>query len=238
MSTKKPNIVLVMADQLRYDLRKSKGYPLDTMPFLDSLSGQGLEFDRAYTPNPTCMPARVSLFTGRYPSCHNVRTNHNAEDAVYTEDLTDVLHDEGYLLALCGKNHSHLSREDFDWWETNGHLGAESEQELTDDGKSFDAYLKTLHFCDSEKPSPFTVKEQLPYRNVSSFFRFADKAISEDRPFFAWVSFAEPHNPYQVPYPYYDMFAPGSLPEITTDLSGREAKYLFMDEMWSRVYRR
>lgn len=236
MSTKKPNIVLVMADQLRYDLRKSKGYPLDTMPFLDSLSGQGLEFDRAYTPNPTCMPARVSLFTGRYPSCHNVRTNHNAEDAVYTEDLTDVLHDEGYLLALCGKNHSHLSREDFDWWETNGHLGAESEQELTDAGKSFDAYLKTLHFCDSEKPSPFTVKEQLPYRNVSSFFRFADKAISEDRPFFAWVSFAEPHNPYQVPYPYYDMFTPDSLPEITTDLSGREAKYLFMDEMWSRVY--
>ena len=67
--TKKPNIVICMADQMRYDTRKSKGFELDTMPYLDSLCTQGIEFDRAYTPNPTCMPARVSMFTGRASIC-------------------------------------------------------------------------------------------------------------------------------------------------------------------------
>ena len=122
----KPNIVVIMTDQLRADLRKSRGFALDTMPFLDSFGTEGVDFDRAYTSNPTCMPARVSLFTGRVPSCHNVRTNHNAEDAVYTEDMVGLLRRNGYRTALCGKNHSHLIESDFDFWETNGHLGAES----------------------------------------------------------------------------------------------------------------
>ncbi|MGN0777747.1 MAG: sulfatase-like hydrolase/transferase, partial [Aristaeellaceae bacterium] len=55
----KPNIIIVMTDQQRQDLRKSRGYALDTMPFLDSWAAQGVDFGRAYTPNPTCMPARV-----------------------------------------------------------------------------------------------------------------------------------------------------------------------------------
>ena len=88
---KRPNIVIVMTDQQRADLRRSCGYELDTMPFLDRWAEGGVDFARAYTPNPTCMPARVSMFTGRYSQSHRVRTNHNAEDALYTEDLLDVL---------------------------------------------------------------------------------------------------------------------------------------------------
>ena len=67
-----PNIIVVMTDQQRADLRKSCGYALDTMPFLDRWAGGGADFRMAYTSNPTCMPARVSMFTGRYPSCHHV----------------------------------------------------------------------------------------------------------------------------------------------------------------------
>lgn len=228
-----------MVDQMRYDLRKSKGFSLDTMPFLDSLSERGLEFDRAYTANPTCMPARVSLFTGRYPSCHNVRTNHNAEDAVFTEDLTDVLHNEGYITALCGKNHSHLGPEDFDVWEETSHLGNETMHDQSDEEKDFDRFLKTTHFCDSLTPSPYGVEVQLPYRNVSSCLSFIDRAEKEKKPFFCWLSMAEPHNPYQVPYPYFDMFPVDELPPITTsvdDLKDKDAKYLFMHDVWQRVY--
>ena len=115
---KQPNILIVMTDQQQDNLRKSRGYPLDTMPFLDSFAREGADCTRAYTPNPTCMPARVSMFTGRYPSCHRVRTNHNATDAYYTEDLLDVLKCAGYRTALCGKNHSHRNPADFDFHET------------------------------------------------------------------------------------------------------------------------
>ena len=54
---KKPNIIIVMTDQQRADLRKACGYELDTMPFLDAWAKGGVDFARAYTPNPTCMPA-------------------------------------------------------------------------------------------------------------------------------------------------------------------------------------
>ena len=93
---KKPNIIIVMTDQQRADLRKACGYELDTMPFLDAWAKGGVDFARAYTPNPTCMPARVSMFTGRFSQSHQVRTNHNAMDALYTRDLLDVLKENGY----------------------------------------------------------------------------------------------------------------------------------------------
>ena len=92
----KPNIVIVMTDQQRADLRRGCGYPIDTMPYLDSFAAGGRDFRCAYTPNPCCVPARVSMFTGRYPSCHNVRTNHNLRDVLYGEDLIDVLRRAGY----------------------------------------------------------------------------------------------------------------------------------------------
>lgn len=237
---KKPNIVICMVDQMRFDLRKSKGFPLDTMPFLDSLNKEGLEFNRAYTPNPTCMPARVSMFTGRVPSAHNVRTNHNAADAVYTKDMLDVLKGLGYKTALCGKNHSHLSFSDFDFVEANGHLGIETKQDLSESEQRLDDYLKTLHFCDSDCPSPGTVEDQLPYRNVSSFFRFFDDCREKGVPSFSWVSFAEPHNPYQVPYPYFDMFPVDSLPELSTseeDAERKDWKFGFALWSWQKVYK-
>lgn len=54
----KSNIIIVMTDQQRADLRKGCGYELDTMPFLDKWAEGGADFAQAYTPNPTCMPAR------------------------------------------------------------------------------------------------------------------------------------------------------------------------------------
>lgn len=54
---KKKNVIIVMTDQQRADLRKGCGYELDTMPFLDEWAKGGVDFENAYTPNPTCMPA-------------------------------------------------------------------------------------------------------------------------------------------------------------------------------------
>ena len=71
----RPNIVLIMTDQQRADLCAREGFPLDTTPFLDSLAGQGVWFDRAYSAAPICGPTRVSMLTGRYPSVTHVREN-------------------------------------------------------------------------------------------------------------------------------------------------------------------
>ena len=58
------------------------------------------------------------------------------------------------------------------------------------------------------------------------------------KPFFAWVSFAEPHNPYQVPEPYFDMFPPESLPPIETsvnDLAAKGHRYPWLRKAWEQV---
>ncbi|WP_024346345.1 sulfatase-like hydrolase/transferase [Lacrimispora indolis] len=234
---KKPNIIIVMTDQQRWDLRKSRGYELDTMPFIDQWAKGGVDFDRAYTPNPTCMPARVSMFTGRYSQCHQVRTNHNAVDALYTEDLMDVLKSCGYRMALCGKNHSHRKNEEFDYYETCGHLGNEGEINTTPAQKEFAKFLIDTKHMETHVPSPQGVEVQHPYRNVSSIFRFIDET-EENQPFFAWLSFAEPHNPYQVPEPYFNMFPPESLPELAAgaaDLEGKGPRFVWLRKVWEQV---
>ncbi|MGH0051854.1 MAG: sulfatase-like hydrolase/transferase [Sphaerochaetaceae bacterium] len=234
----RPNIIIVMTDQQRYDLRKAVGFPLDTMPFLDAWSKGGVDFTKAYTSNPTCMPARVSMLTGRYSESHHVRTNHNVSDVTYTLDLLDILKKEGYATALCGKNHAHRAAGDYDYHDINGHLGADEPHRLQAHEQQLDDFLKSLNFIDSLEPSPGDFTAQLPYRNVTSTLNFIDNATEQRKPFFAWLSFAEPHNPYQVPEPYFSLFPPETLPSLATskeDLQKKGEKFIWLRKIWEKV---
>src|SRR3546814_12521412 len=64
----------------------------------------------------------------------------------------------------------------------------------------------------------FPVETQLPYRIVSDAIGFM--RTTRDQPFFMQVSIPEPHDPEQVPHPYWDMFPPDEIPERC---AGREA---------------
>ncbi len=234
---KKPNFLIIMTDQQRADLRKSRGYELDTMPFLDQWAEGGVDFLRAYTPNPTCMPARVSMFTGRYSQSHRVRTNHNKDDVLYTEDLLELLKKQGYATAICGKNHSHHNPEEFDFHETCGHLGNEGEINTTSAETTFAEFLCGTNHMETHTPSPGGIEVQHPYRNVDSALNFMDQ-VPKEQPFFAWVSFAEPHNPYQVPAPYFDLFPPDSLPALhgkKVDLAEKGERFVWLRKVWERV---
>lgn len=232
---KNMNIVIVMTDQQRHDLRRGAGCGIDTMPNLDRWAAGGADFGRAYTSNPTCMPARVSMLTGRYSQSHRVRTNHNLADALYSEDLLDVLKKLGYRTALCGKNHSHLAPGAFDRCDLYGHLGSEGGQRLSPEEREYEDFLRSTDFIDSDTPSPGGVAVQLPKRIVDSALDFVDSA--EGRPFFAWVSFPEPHNPYQAPAPYFDLFPPSSLPPESGSgaLPRKGRRFEWIGKIWERV---
>ncbi|WP_129790164.1 sulfatase-like hydrolase/transferase [Promicromonospora panici] len=205
-----PHIVLIMTDQQRADLSARSGFPLDTTPFLDQLASRGTDFQRGYTSSPLCVPARVSLLTGRFPSAHRVTQNSTPDAATYDRDLLDVLSEAGYHRVFAGKPHMHRGPEDFDayrgpYFHTDG-------PDANPEHEAFDQWLDDLDHGVSHEPTPFPLEASLPYRIVSDA---VDELAEADptRPTFLWVSFPEPHNPYQVPEPYFSMFPPDQIPE-------------------------
>lgn len=208
--TSKPNILILMSDQHRAGVTRRSGYPLDTMPALDRLAGQGIAFDRAYTTAPLCAPARVSLLTGRWPHAHRVRENSGIKHAFYERDIFDIARAQGYKTGMAGKNHSHLTREKTDFWRTYMHDGGWKPENASKEVVAYDAWLRHLNHGVGQQATPFPAETQLPYRIVSDSIEFIKSA--GDSPFLLWTSFPEPHNPYQVPKPYFDMFPPDKVP--------------------------
>lgn len=214
----RPNIVVIMTDQQRGDYSRLAGFPLDTQPFVDSLARQGTRFEHAYTTAPLCVPARCSLHTGRFPKAHRVRENSGGKHVFFQKDLVTVLKEQGYYLGLSGKNHSYLKADDFDYFRQYGHWRGYVDDDSPAYEKEFDEWVFALEDAIGREPTPFPLQAQHPYRMVSRAREFVDGA--GDRPFFLWLSFPEPHNPYQVPKPYFDMFPPDKVPER---LAGPEA---------------
>lgn len=223
MAVTPPNIVLVMTDQHRAGFTAADGFPLDTMPFLDSLMASGTRFRRAYTTAPACVPARCSLLTGRFPTAHRVRQNSAARHVLRGDDLVDVLRGAGYALQYAGKTHFYREADDFDafagpYWHERGPDGGADEEE-----RRFEEWLAALDHGVAHEPTPFPLECQLPYRIVSGAIDALERT-PDDRPYFGWLSFPEPHNPYQVPEPYFGMFAERDVPDRLAGPEGAERK--------------
>jgi arylsulfatase A-like enzyme len=157
------------------------------------------------------------MLTGRFPGAHRVRENRGTEYATFEKDLFAVAHEQGYATGLIGKNHTYLQPDRVDHWFHLGHDGGEGEQR-TEQERAFDRWLAELNHAVATEPTPFPIACQGPYRAVSDAITWIHSL--EDQPFCLWLSFAEPHNPYQVPEPYFSLFPPEALPPVQV---GREA---------------
>lgn len=219
--TQTPNIVVIMTDQQRADLCGREGFQLDITPFVDSLAAKNAWFDKAYTSMPASSPARCSMLTGRYPSATAVRTNHNIADIRYQTDMIKLLKNQGYKTALVGKNHAYLKKADMDHWSEYGHWGKNNPQ--TEAEKAAVAFFKQA-VGQWIPVSSLPLENQQPVTIVSEAIDWIDAQKQTDSPFFLWVSFPEPHNPYQVCEPYYSMFSPDKIPAPATDRSSLQFK--------------
>ena len=116
VAAERPNILFIITDQQSADVmscRMSNQY-IHT-PAMDSLAKTGTVFARAYAPNPLCMPARNSMFTGRYP--HETGVTKNARPAggrlaAKFVCMGTYLRDAGYTTAYSGKWHLCLDQKD------------------------------------------------------------------------------------------------------------------------------
>lgn len=182
-STNRPNVILFLTDQQRWDTSSLHGNPMGLTPNFDRLARSGTHVRHAFTPQPLCGPARASIQTGTYASTHGCVTNAIG----LPDDATTLAHcfgAAGYRTGYVGKWHLAGSdpvppaeRGGYDYW-----LGANT-IELTSD-----AYR-----CDVFDGAGNPVR--LPGYRVDALVDAAIRWVDEqrDNPFLLCLSLLEPH---------------------------------------------
>lgn len=98
-SSDKPNIILILADDLGYECLGAYGGRSYHTPCLDRLAADGLRFDNCFS-TPKCSPSRVTILTGRYTVRTTMKWGHIPADEI---TFGHVLQKAGYATALAGK---------------------------------------------------------------------------------------------------------------------------------------
>ena len=100
--TQKPDIVLIVTDQQRYDTIRALGAGHMDTPNIDRLVERGVSFTNCHVTAPSCVPCRASLFTGYYPHTNGVLANGQPWSRTWVSDLTAA----GYHTVNIGKMHT------------------------------------------------------------------------------------------------------------------------------------
>ena len=226
---RQPNILWIMTDQQRAD---SLGYahagPSCT-PNLDRLAGQGMIFDTAYSSSPSCVPARSSLMTGllhhRLPLVApgpRARTPAGLALRPGCWTIAHALRDQGYDTALFGKMHFQPVKADhgFTTVASCEHLPAGYPDGTTDDYHDWLAAegLPDIRFQTPSRPRIFPYADE--YHSTEWVTRHGEQFLQQSerrqRPWFAVVSYPDPHTPY-LPLQRYAAQYPASNEVLPTD---------------------
>lgn len=180
----KPNIILVLIDDARFDYFSCNGAPYFVQtPNIDRIANEGINFQRSYVVTSLCAPSRATIATGLFTLKTGVYTNSNALDTNFVT-VPKVLGANGYYTALVGKNHATFLR------------GAEPE---------FDYYLASIGFEESTGTG-YLYNGQFEYIDKPAEFTFTDTAIALieriNDPLFIWLAYRVPHIPI-VPLPEF-----------------------------------
>jgi arylsulfatase A-like enzyme len=102
MPSHRPNIILIITDQQRYDTINALGYAYADTPHLDRLVHEGVTFCNCFVTAPSCAPSRASLFTGYYPHTTGILKNADHWRHAWVEQLAE----SGYYCVNVGKMHT------------------------------------------------------------------------------------------------------------------------------------
>lgn len=203
---RKPNILVLLADDLAPGMVGVEGNEVIRTPTLDTLAAQGASFSRAYLPLPQCAPGRAALLLGRYP--HEIGVLSNPEG--WSGDVTSVatvLGKNGYRCGLVGK------------W----HLGGDEDPQAGFDDywctldRDFRTYEDPVLWIDGERHQQ---RGYLPELLTERAIEFIDAA--DERPFFLWLAYKTPHEPFTLPRDPAFAYDPATIPlpaSLSDDLS-------------------
>jgi choline-sulfatase len=146
----RPNILFIMTDQHFADAMSGvMGDEYVKTPNLDSLAESGVRFDRAYAPNPICVPARNSIFSGYYPFETGLQTNSKKPLPERMVSMGKHFKDAGYDTGYFGKWHLNMKTSDSD------RHGFEETGVLKGNGADHLIPEPTIAFLNRKRDKPF-----------------------------------------------------------------------------------
>lgn len=204
------NVLLIMADQLRWDAIGCYGNSVIETSNLDGLASEGTVFENAYTPVPSCNPARATLLSGMNP-WHTGVLNSQPMGTGFPQTLPGEMAAAGYHTQgigvmsfspgrpLNGFHHTVLDSgnddiSDYKQWFDRNKTG---DYDDLDHGIGANSWMaRPYHAPEFLHRTNWTVKESI------HFLQRKDPT----KPFFLKTSFARPHSPYDPPAYYFDLY--------------------------------
>ena len=217
----RPNVLLIMPDQMRGDCLSILGHPGVHTPHLDELARQGVLFRRAYSTVPSCIPARHSLLTGLFPQTSGVVGF--AGKPITAPTLPGLLAQAGYATVLVGRymhqipateaygyqrqilGSTHVDNDDYDRFLKSAVPASGGIRKLVQTaGLTYNGWQAApWPLADELHPTAWIVRES---RQV-----IAETASAE--PLFLTVSFYAPHPPLFPPKRFFDACLERNLPD-------------------------
>lgn len=210
---KRQNILLIHADQHRFDCLGINGHKQIKTPNLDRLAKEGVNFNHAFTPTAICSPARASLLTGQWPHQHGCLSIPQAE--IYAPanpelpTFPQLLKKEGYGMAWIGKYHDEIAEKPdehgFDIYVPETNYPAWRKAQGIDPLPRIE---ENWFGCDDPDADDTQTKIAWEAGNVMDAI---DRFTGEDKPFLVrWDPF-EPHPPCRPPKSFSKMYPPESI---------------------------
>lgn len=210
MAEKRPNIIVLLTDDQRWDSLGCMGNPYVRTPNIDRLGSEGVIFDNNFVTTSICMSSRASIFTGLYVRCHGIDDfSKMLPPQAFAQTYPMLLRAAGYRTGFIGK------------WGVGNELPAES----FDYFKGFPGQGQYFHEIDGEQVHLTRIMgdQSLEFLN----------GCSAEQPFCLSVSFKAPHVQDQDPRQYlYDPAFESHLADVTmpTPETATEADFMAMPQ--------
>ena len=208
----RPNILVVMADQLAPHFTGAYGHRLVRTLAMDALAERGVRFDAAYCSSPLCAPSRFSMMSGRLASEIGAFDN-GAEFTASIPTMAHYLRLAGYRTTLSGKMHfvgpdqlhGFEERLTTDVYPSGFAWAANWDAAAQHPGKWY------YDFESVTEAGPVLANFQIDYDDEVGFAavrRLYDLARphADDRPFFLVASFTHPHDPYEARPEWWNLY--------------------------------
>lgn len=210
--TVRPDILLIMPDQMRGDCLSAAGHAAVRTPALDHLAGEGTLFRRAYTGVASCIPARYELLTGLYPQTSGV-VGYKAKP-ISTLSMPAALGAAGYATVLVGRYMHQLAESGACGYQREilGSTHVENDdyhkflQKAVPSVKGLRDFVKEMGLTYNQwqaKPWPLA-NELHPTEWIVARSREVVREAEPEQPLFLTASFYAPHPPLFPPRKYFD----------------------------------